>query len=350
MIVQKKLFGKETVKRQLPLNLKSVDMRFFQNDIEKILNASFLYKIQNVKIFSDGKINIFNNAIINNHLGFESISSFKILKKFVLKSLYFKDLFLKNILFPFTGHNKVFCNKCIIIHDRNSVGYFHWINDILPKLYFIEKEKKISKILILLPQTLNKKYVVESLKLFKLNYKFIKNNELILSKKCFYIGDISNSGNPRPDILLGLRDKIRSKIKLNKKSFKRVYISRRYSRRCLVNEKLVENFLKKKKFKILYMEKLSFFQQMNYSANADIMVGPYGAGLINCIFLKKGSKILEIKPDNDLYANCFFSTSSILKLKYYYILSKKNNFFRSTKTANYWIEIENLKNEILKIL
>ena len=49
-------------------------------------------------------------------------------------------------------------------------------------------------------------------------------------------------------------------------------------------------FLKNKNFKIIYMENQSFINQVKICANAEIIIGPYGAGLINCIWQKKGSK------------------------------------------------------------
>ena len=53
------------------------------------------------------------------------------------------------------------------------------------------------------------------------------------------------------------------------------------------NEKKIEDFLKNKNFKIIYMENQSFINQVKICANAEIIIGPYGAGLINCIWQKR---------------------------------------------------------------
>ena len=333
--------------RQLPLNFDDNDIALFRNELRRSLKKSYLFDLKNVKIFPDGSIYPFNMKIIDNELGFESISSFKLLKQFFLAIIFSNNLFsnLLNYLFLI---QKKFLNKVIIVHDRNSEGYFHWVNDILPKLLIIEENKKLSNSTIVLPYKL-KKFIIESLKYFSLNYFFMNKNEIVIAKNCKYISDVSNSGNPRPKVINQLRKKFR-KLKLkNKNNHKKIYISRRFSRRKLNNEKKIEDFLKNKNFKIIYMENQSFINQVKICANAEIIIGPYGAGLINCIWQKKGSKILEIRPNNDNNANCFFAAANALGLKYYYVLSNKENLIKSTKTSDYFLNLKNLKKCLIKI-
>jgi capsular polysaccharide biosynthesis protein len=97
------------------------------------------------------------------------------------------------------------------------------------------------------------------------------------------------------------------------------------------------------------MENQSFNNQIKICANAEIIIGPYGAGLINCIWQKKGSKVLEIRPNNDNNANCFFAAADAIGLKYYYVLSNKENLIKSTKTSDYFLNLENLKKCLIKI-
>ncbi len=349
MITQKILFNKETVKRQLPLNFDNKDITLFRNELKRTLRKSYLFHLKNVKIFPDGSIYPLNIKIIDNQLGFISISSFKFLKQIFLLIIFSKNIFCNILNYIFLNPKKKFFNKTIIVHDRNSEGYFHWVNDILPKLLIIEENKKLSDSTIILPSKLKKKFVIESLKYFSLNYSFINKDEIIIAKNCKYISDISNSGNPRPKIIKRLRKKFR-KLKFKKKNnYKKIYISRRFSRRKLSNEKKVEDLLKRKNFKIIYMENQSFNNQIKICANAEIIIGPYGAGLINCIWQKKGSKVLEIRPNNDNNANCFFAAADALGLKYYYVISNKENLIKSTKTSDYFLNLENLKKCLTKI-
>ena len=97
------------------------------------------------------------------------------------------------------------------------------------------------------------------------------------------------------------------------------------------------------------MENQSFKNQIEICSNAEIIIGPYGAGLINCIWQKKGSKVLEIKPNNDINTNCFFSAANALGLKYFYVLSNNENFIKSTKKSDYFLNLENLKKCLIKI-
>tara|TARA_B100000427_G_C15516310_1_gene598340 strand:+ start:1839 stop:2894 length:1056 start_codon:yes stop_codon:yes gene_type:complete len=350
MIIQKLLISKETVLRKLPKNFEKKDMRLFKEELKRHLSESYLYKIKDVKIYDNGNLDKLNHNILKNHLGFKSISSLKFIKKIILSLIFFLVLIKNKFKFYFFPIKINLIKDSIIVHDRNSNGYFHWINDILPKLLIIEKNKKLSKYYVLLPEYLKIPFIVESIKYFKIKFKFIQKNETIISKNCYYIGDISESGNPRPKLLRQLREKFRNLTKIKKKNNLKIYISRRFSRRNLVNEKDLENYLKTKKFKILYMEKISFKKQLFYAMNAKVLVGPYGAGLINSFWQSRNSNIIEIKPNNDHFANCFFSAANALNLNYYYIISKKNNLLSSTKTSNYYLNLKSFKNQFSSLL
>ena len=70
------------------------------------------------------------------------------------------------------------------------------------------------------------------------------------------------------------------------------------------------------------MEKISFKKQLFYAMNAKVLVGPYGAGLINSFWQSRNSNIIEIKPNNDHFANCFFSAAFVFET-----LLVSNKFF-----------------------
>ena len=353
MIIQKLLISKETVIRKLPKNYKQDDYKFFAGEIKKKLSDCFLYQIDNVKIYHDGSLSKFNLSIIKNYLGFKSISSLKIPKKIFLLFKYLIKIFYLNFI-VFNKNKKVTkLDKIIIMYDRNSQGYFHWINDILPKLLILEKKRELRHHIVIIPYTFKQKFIRDSLKFFNLKVMFINKDQIILSKKCLYLGDISESGNPRPRFINQLRKKFKDDQQFKIKGYEKydkVYVSRRYSRRNLINEKNFEKYLKSKNFQICYMEKISFIEQVRILNNCQILIGPYGAGLINCFWLNKKSTLIDIRPNNDFFSNCFFSAASALNLNYYYILSKKKKLLSTTKTSSYYLSIKNFNNEFLSII
>ena len=50
--------------------------------------------------------------------------------------------------------------------------------------------------------------------------------------------------------------------------------------------------------KYVYLEDYSIKEQIQMYANADIVIGVHGAGLAWCVFMKKGSKLVEMYPGN----------------------------------------------------
>jgi capsular polysaccharide biosynthesis protein len=76
---------------------------------------------------------------------------------------------------------------------------------------------------------------------------------------------------------------------------KRIFISRSKALyRRIRNETDLMNFLSKKGFVAFHLEDLSIYDQAALFNNAEIIIGPHGAGWTNLIFCKPGTKIIEI--------------------------------------------------------
>ena len=61
-------------------------------------------------------------------------------------------------------------------------------------------------------------------------------------------------------------------------------------------------------------------EQIGLFANCSHLAGAHGAGLTNMTFMKKGSKVLEVRQRNDNHNNCYFAMANTLELQYYYFL------------------------------
>ena len=76
----------------------------------------------------------------------------------------------------------------------------------------------------------------------------------------------------------------------------------------------------------MLLSNLDFKDQISIFNNAEIIVGPHGAGFANLVFCKNNTKVIELKPDN--HPNKVYERiSSINKLNYKLIKLKhiKNN-------------------------
>ena len=85
-----------------------------------------------------------------------------------------------------------------------------------------------------------------------------------------------------------------------------IYISRRSAKnRSLENESELEEKLKQLGLKIVTLEKMILYEQINLIANAEVIIAPHGAGLSHIIWGNKQKKLIEIFPshtNNDCYA------------------------------------------------
>ena len=189
MIIKKKILSNEIIKKNKN-SINSKDTHLFYNDFINKIGNSYIYQIRDLSILDDGKIFTFNYDLISDYLSFNSLSRYIIIKKLILYLNYIFKIFYKKIL-----NNNIYISKnCLLLHDRNSSGYFHWITDILPKVVYAKKNYK--NFLIILPSELKVKFIISSLKKLKVKY-FFKKNFNYKFKKLTYIGSLYPSGNPR---------------------------------------------------------------------------------------------------------------------------------------------------------
>lgn len=179
---------------------------------------------------------------------------------------------------------------------------------VVPKLAWL-KQRGIQKVLMYrqLPQQLHFASIIG----FKdeaiihhhpqLNYKFIRG--AILPSQCHVDGFIDSFSR---NFFLGLSSKYEGKSNFGRK----IYIARNSGvaesrrRRCL-NENEVCDALRGLGFDIVVPDSLSVEQQIATFANADIVVGPSGAGLFNSVFCSPGTYVIDIESERHwIYAHC----------------------------------------------
>lgn len=85
-----------------------------------------------------------------------------------------------------------------------------------------------------------------------------------------------------------------------------IYVSRtKDTRRKLGNEHAVEELVSEFGFEVLYLQELTWTEQVHRMSKAEVLVSPHGAGLTNMIWSSNLSDVIEIFPSgvrNDCYA------------------------------------------------
>ena len=194
-------------------------------------------------------------------------------------------------------------------------GYYH---ELLEGLFRVVKAREVFGRIKVLVSSRCPKYIMEMLDFVGMERSMVISSEMpVRVKKGVLIPRWSDCGDNLKSDMLFFRDYIVSKlpVECGRGEGIKLYISRRKSRRPLVNESWVESVLKDKGFCVMYFEDIPFADQLTAIRSADIIVSPHGAALSNMIVAKEGTKIVELMTHG--WANsCYGRLASSLGLNY----------------------------------
>jgi len=298
-----------TVTRQLPANLREADLELFSHELGTTIPPTQLLRVDNVRITAEG-ILIRGGKILPESFAFPYLRDQWKMRS-VLKLLGQSYLLNKVRAIP---------EEVVWITDAWSTGYFHWLGDVLPKLFLISDLAR-ERILLLPHAYANFDFVRASLKAFDVqNVQFISADEVVRCQTVLLPTPVAPSGHFRDDIIKGVRRQLLEHVGSDLPGIeRRVYISRaRAPKRKIANEADVRAVLQKFDFETIYAEDLTFEDQVRLLSQARYLVSNHGAGLTNMLFLKSGGSVLELRHHTDRINNCYFIFASALDLKYFY--------------------------------
>ena len=305
----------------------------------------FLYKIKNGRIYTDTNqtVSIVNKDNIISEASFQHVDN-------ELKNTNSNSALTKG-----TPNFKKKIDGTVFNLTQGGSGnnYFHFIFDIIPKIYLLEKNLPIKSIdYFYVPEIkswqkkiyqlfdINEKKLIDSKK-----YRHIQGDLIVaVSHPWYFKGDFQNETKNIPEWIIRYnRNKF---LPLMKKfdSNTKVFLDRSSSNfnHCQIkNNNEVTNFFKKRGFTIYNPEKLSIQEQIYLFNQASIVAGAHGAAFTNIIFCKPTTKIIEIIPESHPSKKCE-RISTILKLNYFRIKTIDNNFDKNFPDTIFLTE-KNLK-------
>lgn len=162
-------------------------------------------------------------------------------------------------------------------------NYYHWVAECLPKLYALKYYQKQTgrKPTLDLPKTPSS-WMIESLDLAGYSPKewIICNDQVLKINKLVF----PTYPDPAPEQCFWLRKQMCDGVS-NINNSNRIYISRENAtRRRVVNRSKVLELLTRFGFESYKLETLSVRDQVELFCNADVVIGPHGAGFVNMIF------------------------------------------------------------------
>ena len=302
---------------------------------------------------SDGRVftdNIENVSIISKN---------KLLDKFSYQQIKGKLVGSKKNQVISTGTPKFILkiNKSLAILAQGASGYnnyAHFLFDIIPKIKLFSLAINLKKIDYFYFSKLNK-YQKDIFRIIGIDKKKIIDSNKYRHLQCkkiygvthpsYFKGTFSYAQSYMPAWIIHHLKKKFLKYKKSTNKFKKVFIDRSDSKlkHCkLINNNEIKRFLKSKGFKIITLSNLNFKKQISIFNNAEIIVGPHGAGFANLVFCKKNTKVIELRPKN--HPNRVYErVSGINKLNYKLI---KLKHIKNNKKGDIFLKKEILNNYI----
>ena len=206
----------------------------------------------------------------------------------------------------------------IFLIGHPSGNYYHFMIDILSKLYYVEKFDCYKDFPLLIDE--------KGVERFRpiIDFFNINNHSIIPIKKGYIYGvnkliypsrntfgliysNNKNSNNHFSKLISNTAFEFYNKLVNSKQSngHKRIYVSRLKSDR-LTNEAIIAELFKSYGFEIKYLESMPFSEQLQLFSQTEYFVGVKGAGFANIIYLPKNAKVACIVPKLEDYV--LFST------------------------------------------
>jgi len=249
-------------------------------------------------------------------------------------------LFYPTIKFP----------EAIVLDGHAAENYFHFFLDVINKAWLLEDIPDSNRIPIVINERMwNLPYVQGCFKfLDKIKSKnlfILKPNEFIKCEKVWLIKPMRY----KLDYLLGIRSLFAN---LNTTSNRqRIFFSRKEnSPRHLLNEREVFDLCEKHGFHLVYLEDLSFLEQISVSQNASHIIGIHGAGLTNILFSRGELSLLELMPANRIACQYYWMAETLPEIRYDVVLGSRLILNRKNNVQGFEISAQLLKIKLEKWL
>jgi capsular polysaccharide biosynthesis protein len=327
--------------RQPPVNLEPGDQRLFERERQRTIPASRLIEMRGVRISADGFL-FKGGRILPESFAFARL----------------RDDWTRGRLLRFLIDNYVLKaparieDDALWVVDNWSAGYFHWLADVLPRLFLVRQHLK-DWTLLLPHEARALPFVEPSLAPFGVGrVRYAGKNEVLTCRRLFVPTHAAPPGHFNDAVIRSVREVLVAAYGTGVDAgADRLYISRSAARRRRVsNEADVLDVLHRFGFRILHAESCPFEEQVRAASAARYLVSSHGAGLTNMLFMRPGCHVLELRHQGDGVSPCYFTMASALGLPYSYQTCASPEPDEPPHTAHLRVDIGKLTNNLERLL
>src|SRR6266540_2844011 len=250
--------------RKLPVNLNPDDLSLFSHELERVIPQTKLLKLHNVGVSAEGILFQKGKMLPESFAFPANRENWK--RRSVLKFI------LNNYLFR---RRRRFERESAWVVDDWSQGYFHWLADVLPRLFTIRE--RLKDLVLLLPHKYKElEFVQASLKPFIIgSVEYIDPSEVLSCRKLIVPMQTAPSGHYNEELIREVRNLLVEFYATGPREMPddRVYISRSLApKRRISNEEEVIEVLRQFDFRVVRTEEHSFAEQVRIASRASYLV------------------------------------------------------------------------------
>jgi Glycosyltransferase 61 len=233
-----------------------------------------------------------------------------------------------------------------VTYLRNT-GYYHFLLEALPSLLHVLKVAP--NVLVLLEDVAKQEsngFLNDYVELLKgvecvKRVLHVKQPKIKCSHLYFTQAEEKSGFIHKDDIEL-LRSTIMPAIPRLNEGCKKIFITRKASRRSFDNQLDIEKLMDALGFVCVELERMTVVEQIQLFSQAEFVIANHGAGLANLIWCNHCKSVIELFSPKFLN-DCYFRLACTMKIDYSYIIANKRD-------NTHWgvVDIEMLRAEILQ--
>lgn len=234
------------------------------------------------------------------------------------------------------GPPKHIAGPALLLTQYWQFNYHHWLAECLPRLALLKDDLcdgLLADIPVIVPAQMMDFQRQSLLELGLEESRWLPYDGSEWEVETLYFPSL---GVFAPAELRWLRDRLRRPAA--SENARRIYISRQdATNRQLLNETEITGWLQQQGFEIHQLSGMAFGDQLDLFSNAEIIIGPHGAGLTNMIFAPPQATLIELMPA-DKVNHVFWLMANGLDLEYRFAVGQAQNSAR-----DFYVDLEEVQ-------